>query len=121
MKMGNENKNENSALSLLTGAYFFLIMIPINIFMSDVVGLNMMNFFITVLAGFAVPLGIAHLVAIATHKLLKIIKPSFYFGETILFADKSRKEELVEKFYKYTLWSLIIIDVVIWVRLMQTM
>ena len=114
------SKNENGALGLLTGAIFFLIFWDFNTFASETLGLNMRNIFIAAIAGVMVPLGIARVIAAATHKLLKRIKPSFYFGKTILFSSYSQENQLAERLYRYALWSLIIFDIVYFIRIMQS-
>ena len=114
-------KNEYGALGLLTGAIFFLIIWEFNIFLGETLGLNMRSIFISIVAGILVPLGIARLIAVATHKLLKRIKPSFYFGETILFPAVSQSYQLAERLYRYALLTLIIFDIGYAIRLMQSM
>ena len=57
--------------------------------------------------GFIVPVGIAHLMAVGTHKIFKLIKPSFEFRL------ESITSGLIEKIYAYGLYTLIILDFII--------
>ena len=100
--------SEKSSLSVLTGVYFFLILIDFNNFMGDALGFDMRSLLSGIFFGFMVPLGIAHLMAIVTHKIVKFMKPTFEFSL------ESATTGIAEKLYLYALGALVIADIYIW-------
>ena len=102
---------EKSSLNVLTGVYFFLIFIDINNFMKDTLGFDMRSLLTAIFFGFIVPLGIAHLMAIVTHKVVKFMKPTFEFSL------ESATTGIAEKLYLYALGALVLADIYIWGKL----